>query len=152
MYYLILQYEENSDQLHDRVIWLTIWNSNKFGSNLFLGEACISMSTFVTNLNQSFKMFYSCKLVDFSITGVVMSESSDYEQNEQKNAPLRDNSEEASHPEFGLEQEMNEIETMAENPLNLQEGILQTDPNTVSEQSDGDGPEDQDVLQAMPPP
>ena len=62
------QYSVVQDDLKQRAVWLSIWDQDRFGSNKFLGELCLPLSSL--DLSDSTPYWY--KLQDFAEAGGIL--------------------------------------------------------------------------------
>ena len=60
---------EEEEELKQRAIWLTVWDQDRVGTNKFLGELCIPLSSF--DFGKSAPSWY--KLQDYAETGILPS-------------------------------------------------------------------------------
>lgn len=60
---------EEEEELKQRAIWLTVWDQDRVGTNKFLGELCLALSSF--NFEKSTPSWY--KLQDYAQTGILPS-------------------------------------------------------------------------------
>ena len=66
--YSIQQYSVVKDDLNQRAVWLSVWDQDRFGSNKFLGELCLPLSSL--DLSDSIPYWY--KLQDFAEAGGIL--------------------------------------------------------------------------------
>ena len=64
----IQQYSVVKDDVTQRAIWLSVWDQDRFGSNKFLGELCLPLSSL--DLSDSTPFWY--KLQDFAEAGGIL--------------------------------------------------------------------------------